>query len=366
VGTIEREPNPKKELQMRNTTFISSMVLSVACVSAANADYVLQAFSGSASASVAISRANRVGQDGFALNYNAIAGGKSTMDVALYGEILGNTKTTNSNNPTTALNKGTYGNPTQVGNPPSQWFNEYYGRYTGSGATSAAVENYRAWSSTASFGANLQNAGLNLSSDAQYDTGVADWTKVRYTSAARTTVRDYVVNYRSDADQAGNQGGTSLMYDAVAGQSMDLSASTGFTGIELKGSGVAWATEGEVRITFSQLGGGYTFVNFQVGQNQLLGDFTATKADLLSFNQDFDFSQVSSIAIDFYAQGFVNNQDGASGGFFPASSGITGNNNGFSYNASQVNLLGYAPVPAPGALALLGAAGLIGARRRRA
>jgi len=35
VGTIGREP--KEELQMRNTTFISSMVLSVACVSAANA-----------------------------------------------------------------------------------------------------------------------------------------------------------------------------------------------------------------------------------------------------------------------------------------------------------------------------------------
>jgi MYXO-CTERM domain-containing protein len=40
VGTIGREPNPKKELQLRNTTFISSMVLSVACVSAANAGVV--------------------------------------------------------------------------------------------------------------------------------------------------------------------------------------------------------------------------------------------------------------------------------------------------------------------------------------
>jgi hypothetical protein len=351
---------------MRNTTFISSMVLSVACVSAANADYVLQTFSGSRSASVAISRANRVGQDGFALNYNAIAGGKSTMDVAMYADILGNTKTTNANNPTTDLNKGTYGNPTQVGNPPSQWFNEYYGRYTGTGATSTAVANYREWSATASYGANLQNAGLNLSSDAQYDTGVADWTKVRYTSAARTTVRDYVVNYRSDADQAGSQGGTTLLYEAAAGQSMDLSASTGFTGIELKGSGIAWATQGQVSITLSQLGGGYTAAIFNLGNNESMGDFTATMANLLSFNPDFDFSRVSSIAIDFYAQGFVNNQDGSSVGPFPASSGITGNNNGFSYNASQVNLLGYAPVPAPGALALLGAAGLVGARRRRA
>jgi hypothetical protein len=41
-------------------------------------------------------------------------------------------------------------------------------------------------------------------------------------------------------------------------------------------------------------------------------------------------------------------------------------NGGFSYDASQVNLRGYAPIPAPGAIALLGAAGLIGARRRRA
>ena len=40
VGNTGREPNPKNELQMRNTTFISSMVLSVACVSAANAGVV--------------------------------------------------------------------------------------------------------------------------------------------------------------------------------------------------------------------------------------------------------------------------------------------------------------------------------------
>jgi len=40
VGNTGREPNPKKELQMRNTTFISSVVLSVAGVSAANAAVV--------------------------------------------------------------------------------------------------------------------------------------------------------------------------------------------------------------------------------------------------------------------------------------------------------------------------------------
>jgi len=350
------------EFQMRNKTFISSMVLSVACVSAANADYVLQTFSGSASASVAVSRATLTDGDGFALNYNSIAGGKSTMDVGMYVEILGNDKNTNPNNPTTFANKGTYSTGYSEAGNPTKYYKNYYGGYTGTGSGSTAVENYRAWSSSASYAANLQNTGLNVSSSAQYDTGVADWTKVRYTNSGYGTVSSYAVNYRSDGSLAGNQGGTTLQYDAVDGQSMDLSASTGFTGIELKGSGTAWATQGQVEFRFTDVGGGFSQVTFDVGSNQSMGDYSVTVADLLSFNADLDLSKIASFYVGFYAQGFVNANDG----FFPGtgSSGITGNNSGFSYNASQVNLVGYS-VPAPGAIALLGAAGLIGARRRR-
>ena len=349
---------------MRNTTFISSMVLSVACVSAANADYVLQTFSGSASASVAVSRATLTDEDGFALNYNSIAGGKSTMDVGMSVELLGNTKTTTPTNPTTFVNKGTYSPEYSEAGSPTKYYKNYYGGYTGSGSGSTAVNNYRAWSSSASYAANLQNTGLNVSSSSQYDTGVADWTKVRYTNSGYGTVSSYAVNYRSDGDLAGNQGGTTLKYDAVAGQSMDLSASTGFTGIELKGSGTAWATQGQVEFRFTDVGGGFSQVTFDVFNNESMGDYSVTVADLLSYNADLDLSKIASFTVGFYAQGFVTANDGFSAG--TGSSGITGNNSGFSYNASQVNLLGYAPVPAPGAIALLGAAGLIGGRRRRA
>ena len=250
------------------------MVLSVACVSAANADYVLQTFSGSASASVAVSRANLVGQDGLALNYNAIAGGKSTMDVGMYVEILGSTKTTTPTNPTTDVNKGTYSTGYSEAGSPTKYYKNYYGGYTGSGSGSTAVDNYRAWSSSASYAANLQNTGLNVSSDSQYDTGVADWTKVRYTDSGYGTVMSYGVNYRSDASSAGNQGGTTFEYNAVAGQSMDLSASTGFTGIELKGSGTAWATQGQVEFRFTDVNGAFSQVTFDVGNNQSMGDYS--------------------------------------------------------------------------------------------
>ena len=330
---------------------------------AANADFVLQTFSGTASASVAISRANLTGGDGFVLNYNSIAGGKSTMDVGMYAEILGDTKNTDPNNPTTFVNKGTYSaNYSEGSGGNKKYYNNYYGGYTGTGSGSTAVDNYRAWSSSASFGANLQNTGLNLSSSAQYDTGVADWTKVRYTNNTYGTVTSYGVNYRSDASQAGNQGGTSLTYDAVAGQSMDLSASTGFTAIELKGSGTAWATQGEVDFRFNDVSGGFSLVTFYVGNNQLMSDYSVTVADLLSSNAGLDLSQITSIGIEFNAQGFVNADDTSSPG--TGSSGITGNNSGFSYNASQVNLVGYA-VPAPGAVALIGLAGLVASRRRQ-
>jgi len=371
--TRECGPNgrkPNEEFQMRNTTFISSMVLSVACVSAANADYVLQTFTGSASASASVSRATADAgfqTGGFSLNYNAIAGGANTMAVDLYNEATGQTKTDvayvpslsggniTQANPTTAVNKGQYSaGYTEGTGGNTKYYKNYYGGYSTS-APFTANQNYRAWDVNGTVGAQVQSSVINFSSTSTVDAGIADWTKVRYTNSSYTTVHSVNVQQRSDsASSVVTAGGSTMAYSAVSGQSMDLSTSTGFTGIQLKGSGTAWATQGSVEFRFIDVTDTFSWVVFNLGANESMGDFTVTAADLLAANASLDLSQIKYFSIDFY-----DGQNIATG------SGATSYNGGFSYNASQVNLLGYAPVPAPGAIALLGAAGLIGARRRR-
>jgi hypothetical protein len=361
---------------MRNTTFISSMVLSVACVSAANADYVLQTFSGSASASAAVSRANTGVDvvDGFSLNYNAIAGGASSMNVAVYNYAYGSTKTTNATNPTTALNAGSYSAGFSTGTGGNtRYFKDYYGGFTGNGTGASpytANNNYRAWNVNGNVAANVGSSVINFSSTSTVDAGIADWTRIRYTNNSYTTISSangsVSVNQRSDsADQVGTQGGSSLEYRAVAGRVMDLSSTTGFTGFEIQGSGTGWATQGQVEFYVQDAVGTRSFLVFDVLNGAVMGDYlasvTALQANATSDGLpgtnagNLDFSKIDYFAITFYdGQNYVS----GSGGY--------NYNGGFSYDASQVNLRGYAPIPAPGALALLGAAGLIGARRRRA
>ena len=359
-GPNGRKPN--EDFHMRNTTFISSVVLSVACVSAANADYVLQTFSGSGSVSAGANRANQSGDfNQTALNYNAIAGGASTMTVEASASAYGST---NSAALTNAVNKGTYSNGSTVGSGPStQYYKTYYGGYTTS-SPFTADDNYRTWSVSANAAANVQSSVMNFSSGAQYDTGIATSTKVRYTSSAYSTVQSVQVGYKSDAIGAvGAQTQSTLAYAAGALQVMDLSASTGFTGIRIEGSGIGWATEGYVEFYVSDNAGASSLVSIAVTGNGAMGNYLASVLDLqASAGGVLDFSQITSMSIAFRGVSAVD------GPLSPTSSsqvGLTGNNDGFSYNASQVTLVGYA-VPAPGAVALLGAAGLIGARRRRA
>ena len=349
------------------------MVLSVACVSAANADYVLQTFSGSQSASASVNRANAdtgFQTGGFTLNYNAIAGGASTMGVDVYNEATGSTKTdvayvpsitggnTASANPTTAANQGQYSaSYTEGTGGNTKYYKNYYGGYSTS-SPFTADNNYRAWDVNGTVGAQVQSSFMNLSSSSSVDCGIADWTQVRYTgnSTGSTYSTIQSVNVQARSDSAGSvytTGGSTLAYSAVTGQVMDLSSATGFSGIQLKGAGTAWAIQGAVEFRFTDVNDSYSNVSLAVGSNQLMGDFTVTVADLLASNAFLDLAQIKSFSIDFY-----DGQNSASG------SGATSYNGGFSYDASQVNLLGYA-VPAPGAMALLGAAGLIGARRRR-
>ena len=355
------------DFHMRNTTFISSMVLSVACVSAANADYVLQTFSGSASASASVNRANaNVDQSGdFNLTYNAIAGGASAMNVSVYNFAYGSTKTTNASNPTTAANQGQYSaGYTEGTGANTKYYKNYYGGYSTS-SPFAANNNYRAWDVNGNVSANVQSSVINLSSSSQVDCGIADWTKVRYTGSTYSTILSTAVNQKSDsADQVGTQGGSTLAYSAAVGQVMDLSSTTGFTGIEIQGSGIGWATQGQVEFSVADALGTFSSLVFTVTNSASMGNYLASVAALqANATSDgvpgtgagtLDFSQIKSFSITFY--------DGQN---YVSGSGATGNNSGFSYDVSKVNLVGYA-VPAPGAVALLGAAGLIGARRRRA
>ena len=354
---------------MRTQTFIVSMASALVFAGAANADYVLQTFTGSQSASASVNRANAntgFQTGGFTLNYNAIAGGASTMGVDVYNEATGSTKTDvpytqangSSSNPTNAANHGTYSNGYSEGTGGNtKYYKNYYGGYSTS-SPFTANDNYRAWGVNGTVGAQVQSSFMNLSSSSSVDCGIADWTQVRYTgnSTGSTYSTIQSVNVQARSDSAGSvytQGGSGLAYSAVTGQVMDLSSATGFSGIQLKGAGTAWAIQGAVEFSFTDVNDNYSNVSLAVGGNQLMGDFTVTVADLLASNAVLDLAQIKSFTIDFY-----DGQNSASG------RGATSYNGGFSYDASQVNLLGYA-VPAPGAMALLGAAGLIGARRRR-
>jgi MYXO-CTERM domain-containing protein len=350
---------------MRTQTFIVSMASALVFAGAANADFVLQTFSGSASASASVSRAN-TGVDvtgGLTLSYNAIAGGASSMDVSVYNFAYGSTKTTNANNPTTAVNAGTYSaGYTEGTGGNTKYYKNYYGGYTTS-SPFTANNNYRAWDVNGNVGAQLQSSVINLSSSSLVDCGIADWTKIRYNSTYSSITSTAVIQKSDSADQVGTQGGSTFSYNTAVGQVMNLSSSTGFTGIQLQGSGIGWATAGQIGFHFEDAFGTRSDVLFNVTNSALMGNYLASVTDLqANATSDgvpgtaagtLDFSQIKFFTIDFY--------DGQN---YVSGSGATGNNSGFSYDASQVNLVGYA-VPAPGAAALIGLAGLVASRRRR-
>ena len=316
--------------------------------------YALQTFSGSASASASSDRTNQAGgTDGFSLGYNAIAGGASTMSVGVYTETFGSSNT--GGTPTNGVNRGTFGSGYTAN---GKYYKDYFGGNPGT--SYSPTDTFRDWDASSSVSANLSGSGLGFSADAQYDAGISDWTQYRYTDGTYTalygTTGTPVKSLRAAASgTVGSYTGIGLEYVAAAGQSMDLSAATGLTDIRLEGSGTAWATSGQVEFSLTDIDGVSSVKVFEVLNGAAMGDFSASITDLSVRwwdSQLLDLTQISKISIGFWSDGFAFGRD------------AKGDNTGFAYSASQVSLVGYA-VPAPGALALLGVAGLVGGRRRR-
>lgn len=345
-----------------STTLMTGAVAAVAAAGSANADYVLQTFSGSSSASVSADRANvDPGSVTLSLGYNAIAGGASSMDVSVGAGVSGETK---SNARTNASNRGTYAVTTP------NWYRWYYGGNSGTTSSFVADDNYRAWSASSSSAANLSGSVLNMSSAAQYDSGIADSTKVRYTSSTYTTLFSGTTQANTslsgDAFNAYVNAYSSLTYSAAAGQVMDLSASTGLTDIKVEGSGTSWATGGQVEFYMEDAAGIRSVVLQSISGGTAMGDLSVSISSILANAYDdnldpgvMNLTQVTNFRITFWGDMTYTEPSSVAAG-----RGVIGDNGGFNYDASQVTLVGYA-VPAPGALALLGAAGLVGARRRR-
>jgi uncharacterized protein (TIGR03382 family) len=89
------------------------------------------------------------------------------------------------------------------------------------------------------------------------------------------------------------------------------------------------------------------FVQLNMSGTRSLGNFAFTLADLQAAHDSFDFTNVNAMFIYQYAYG-NNDILGIDGGTW-------------NYTATSFSF-----VPAPGAAALLGAAGLVGGRRRKA
>jgi len=124
---------------------------------------------------------------------------------------------------------------------------------------------------------------------------------------------------------------------------------TSFTGLTVFGSGTA-ASTGTSQVTPTMR----LILMLRDTANQSFQSDVAISAGAVG-NLSFDFSTVSGVNMTSIRS--IELQFNFQGGNF---SGSGGGSNSLSYTLSSVQL-----VPTPGALALLGAAGLVGSRRRR-
>lgn len=150
---------------------------------------------------------------------------------------------------------------------------------------------------------------------------------------------------------------SSLTYNAVVGASMDFASygyGIGLAGLLTGSTGIAdpymqGLTLDLVMIDASGIVANYTFFGYSgTAFDGLDGNLVASFADFVPTNpgETFDFTRVASFSVNFAYQS----------NFFGASTpDVVG-----SYQLSSISI-----VPAPGAVALLAAAGLVGMRRRR-
>jgi hypothetical protein len=298
-GPNGRKPN--EEFQMRNTTFISSMVLSVACVSAANAAFIsIDNFQQAGGA---------VGDLASAANYGNYNDELGAFGLADYRRVSG----------------------------------QFYGTRT----TASAVSNGAVTQGTAS---------VNSSSSVTIGSGSMNMS--------------YGGNKASPSSWKNQDGSTYLMVDG--------------DGVTSQSATVSWDVSGGSSANWSTL----TSLSFDIGTYSTSGLISANNPHLyLSMAYLIDPSDNQSQAFHRFDITLVDGSVSVSSSAIAAANvnlsamlsvsmiftntnqtlltGATGQGN-IPAGTLDISNFGVSGVPAPGAIALLGAAGLIGGRRRRA
>ena len=284
---------------MRNTTFISSMVLSVACVSAANAEVTPPGFVGIDDFSLVTQAGGAAGSDGANTNwaYGYVTPFSGVCDLQV----------TSGNHSFTS--------------PPLREPMAWGKTVTGSGfmtmSYGASVAANRAWR-------NSPNSGSIYGSYANGALG-------------------YVAPVAYEANQAA-QTAQSVFSDS-SGYALDWSSGTAFS-FDISGYSIAGVNNTAV----------LSLIATDWNYNTFAKTITLTNGHVDLAFSDFtgvDFSNLYWVGFQF------QNTD-------TTSIAAPGVGNTIAVPSGTVSISNFGYVPAPGAIALLGAAGLIGARRRRA
>ena len=299
-GLNGREPS--MEFQMRNTTFISSMVLSVACVSAANAAFLsIDDFQTGGSA---------VG------NFSSAATGGQYVDLSGSFGLSGYRQTAGQ----------FWGN--QSGGLGTATLNQSSSVVIGSGSMNMSYSGTKTVASTTGTNKAWQN--------------FADGTNYGLAPGNGDTVTRQTAMGGWDV----TNGGTAVDWSTLTSLSFDI-ANFSTSGLSTANTPRLFLSMGYLTDPTDIYTGDYRTFEFTLAN----GSVSLSQSSMATAGVNL----AAMLSVNMY---FTNTYTTALGG----STGI-GNIPSGSVDISNFGVSG---VPAPGAIALLGAAGLIGARRRRA
>ena len=236
--------------------------------------------------------------------------------------------------------------------------------YTSSGGITGDGVGYAEWDGSFSTATWTTNPTSYLGSRLLETWGSVDEFGVPYNGSMTSTMNGN--GHWLTSIDAGNQGCNTFVAQYKLNSNLDLTGKA----VSLFGSGSA-SGGGWTELNAQQTGDGYyqrgytigvqlfvgadndglfqDSVNFQLDMYgpQTFGNFTFTEANFRSINSTFDFTKVNAIQVYMNANGSFE----------------TGTPNGmWNYDATGLQITA---VPAPGAAALIGLAGLVATRRRR-
>ena len=219
---------------------------------------------------------------------------------------------------------------------------------------------------------NFTNAGTIAGEGVAYNQQQGAYATGEFSSAGSTTGGNYLgtrqldtwIHNTGDAPVSSTMSGNGQWHNSVSGGVGDawnqltaqylLSSVQDLTDkvIYIKGSGTSSGGGIGVQLfTGADASGGFTDCTyFQIDVDGQTGNFTFTDADFRLLNSTFDFTNVNAIQVYMYAYGSYPS-DETPETFVP---------NSWDYTATSFEI-----VPAPGAAALIGLAGLVATRRRR-